>query len=400
VTPRSTEALDPQRNAGMYKKIMRANTRTTSFLAHSAGRGLRQHHDFPEIPTRKVSPALAVSVWVDELVMGLLPRMPDVPVSEVPRLAADVDAALAAYDVNGWAENPHAFYAPPPAPERTALTPRRVGRTNYSLLSFDSRYEPHPEVPGADRWKDLQASGRAYAFVLQHAGPDRPWLVNLHGYSSGKPLDLVAFRAQQHHRKLGYNVIQPVLPVHGLRARRPNRSGQGFLTLDYVQHLHSFGHAVWDVRRCLEWVRQQGATSITLHGVSLGGMMTALLSALDPGIDRAIVGTPLVDLTRPVRHETAPPARSAYERHGLLDERLDLVHRVVAPLGLSCAVPEPGRFVYAGVVDRMTTPGEAYRLWDHWNRPEVCWYPGSHCASAWSREARSFVDQILARPVH
>jgi hypothetical protein len=84
----------------------------------------------------------------------------------------------------------------------------------------------------------------------------------------------------------------------------------------------------------------------------------------------------------------------------LLDERLDLLHRVVAPLDLPCAVPERGRFVYAGVVDRMTTPGEAYRLWDHWNRPEVCWYPGSHCASAWSREARHFVDEILARPVH
>jgi hypothetical protein len=381
----------------MYKKVLRASTRTTSFLAHSAGRGLRQTHDYPEIPTRAVSPGLAFSVWVDELVMGLLPRMPEVPPADVARLSSGVDAALTAYNAHGWLDNPTAFHDKPPAPDRAELTARRLGRIRYACLSFDSEYSPHGDVPGAGRWMDLQGSDRAHAFVLQHPEGRRPWLVNLHGYSSGNPLDLLAFRALRHHRDLGYNVIHPVLPLHGKRARPPNRSGQGFLTLDYVQHLHSFGHAVWDVRRCLEWIREQGATSITLHGVSLGGMMTALLSAVDDGIDRAIAGTPLVDLTKSVRQEIVHPARTAYERHGLLEERLDLVHRVVAPLTLPCAVPQHGRFVYAGVADRMTTPGEAYRLWVHWRKPDVCWYAGSHCASSWSREARRFVDRVLAR---
>jgi pimeloyl-ACP methyl ester carboxylesterase len=383
----------------VYRKLVRANARTSAFLAHSAGRGLRQSHEFPEIPTRAVSPGVAVSVWLDEVVMGLLPRMPEVSLAEVPRLSAEVDEALAAYDAHRWASDPTSFYPPPPAPERAELTERRLGRVPYSLLSFRSEYQPHADVPGAGRWLDLQGSDRLSAFVLQHPEPGRPWLVNLHGYSSGKPMDLLAFRAVQHHRRLGYNVIHPVLPVHGRRARRPNRSGQGFLTHDYVQHLHAFGHAIWDVRRCLAWVRQQGAASITLHGVSLGGMMTALLGAVEPGIDRVIAGTPLVDLTRPVRGETSSLAREVYDRYGLLGDRLDLVHRVVAPLGMPCRVPEKGRFVYAGVVDRMTTPGEAHRLWVHWNRPEVCWYAGSHCASAYSREARQFVDDVLTRPV-
>jgi pimeloyl-ACP methyl ester carboxylesterase len=396
VSPGPREPTGHPERPGRYRKFVQANARTSAFVAHSAARGLRQAHDFPEIPTRAVSPAVAFSVWVDELVMGMLPRMPDVPPADVPRLSADVDAALAAYETHGWNTDPTTFYQPPPLPERTELSPRRLGRIQYSLLSFPSGFQPHADVPGADRWLALQGSDRAQAFVLQHPEPGRPWLVNLHGYSSGNPLDLLAFRSLSHHRKLGYNVIHPVLPVHGKRARPPNRSGQGFLTLDYVQHLHSFAHAVWDVRRCLQWIRQQGASSITLHGVSLGGMMTALVSALDPGIDRVIAGTPLVDLSKPVRHETVPPAQGAFEGQRLLGERLDLVHRVVAPLGMPCVVPRRGRFVYAGVVDRMTTPGEAHRLWTHWGRPEVCWYAGSHCASSWSREARQFVDEILA----
>ena len=391
-------ATEGRARTGISKKVVRASSRTTSFLAHSAARGLRQTHEYPEIPTRAVSPGLAFSVWVDELVMGLLPRMPDVPLAEVPRLADDVDATLAAYAAHGWTQNPASFYDEPPSPDRAEVTTRRNGRLQYSVLSFDSEYAPHEDVPGAGRWMDLQGSARVQAFVLQHEDPRAPWLVNLHGYSSGTPMDLLAFRSQRHHRRLGYNVIHPVLPLHGKRAKPSNRSGQGFLTLDYVQHLHSFGHAVWDVRRCLAWIRAQGGTSITLHGVSLGGMLTALLGTLDPGLDRLIAGTPLVDLSRPVRAETVGPAREAYDEFQLLDERLDRVHRVVAPLQADCAVPREGRFVYAGVVDRMTTPGEAYRLWAHWERPDVCWYPGSHCASSWSRQARRFVDTVLTRP--
>jgi hypothetical protein len=185
----------------VYRKLVRANARTTAFLASSARRGLRQTHEFPEIPTRAVSPGLAMSVWVDEVVMGLLPRMPEVPVAEVPRLAEDVDAALSAYDAHKWAEDPVSFFLDPPAPERAELTHRRLGRVPYSLLSFRSEYEPYRDLPGAGRWLDLQGSDRFSAFVLQHPEPGRPWLVNLHGYSSGNPMDLLAFRLVQHHRR-------------------------------------------------------------------------------------------------------------------------------------------------------------------------------------------------------
>lgn len=383
----------------MYKKVIGASKRTTTFLVHSAGRGLRQTHEYPEIPTRAVSPGLALSVWVDELVMGLLPRMPAVPMAEVARLSADVTDALAVYESRGWLDDPAAFHIRPPAPAEVQIVHRRLGRMRYRQIFFDSGYVPHMDVPGAARWLEMQGSERVHAYVLQHPEPDRPWLVNLHGYSSGNPLDMVAFRSLHHHRDLGYNVLHPVLPLHGKRTLRPRRSGQGFLTLDYVQHPHAFGHAIWDVRRCLEWIRAEGATSITLHGISIGGMMTALLGAVDDGIDRVIAGTPLVDLTQAVRREVSYPAHSAYESHDLLGVRLDLLHRVLAPLTMECAVPEHGRFVYAGVADRMTTPGEAYRLWVSWGKPEVCWYPGSHCASTWSREAHRFVDAVSARPV-
>jgi predicted esterase YcpF (UPF0227 family) len=37
---------------------------------------------------------------------------------------------------------------------------------------------------------------------------------------------------------------------------------------------------MWDIRRILHWVRTQGAPSVGVHGVSLGGYQTALLAEL------------------------------------------------------------------------------------------------------------------------
>jgi esterase/lipase len=38
---------------------------------------------------------------------------------------------------------------------------------------------------------------------------------------------------------------------------------------------------MWDIRRILHWIRAQGAPSVGVHGVSLGGYQTALLAALE-----------------------------------------------------------------------------------------------------------------------
>ncbi len=383
----------------MYRKLIRANTRTTQFLARSAGRGLRHDHVYPEIPTRAVSPSLAMSVWVDEVVMGLLPRMPDVARDEVSRLGAETDQALSVLERNGWLADPAAFHIEPPAPRQVTSVDRRLGATRFTRISFDSDFQPHRDLPGRDRWLTGLRDNRAFAYVLEHQEPDRPWLINLHGYSSGHAFDLTPFRSVRLHRELGYNVIHPVLPLHGPRTPKGRRSGQGFLTFDYVQHLHSFAHGVWDVRRTIAWLQQRGATSIALHGISLGAMLTALVSSVDGRVDRAIVGTPLVDMAFSVERELQPAAKTAYEELDLLGDRLHQLHRVVTPLAMECRVDQPNRYLYAGVADRMTTPGEAHRLWLHWDRPTVCWYAGSHCASSWSREAHQFVRSALANSV-
>jgi len=43
----------------------------------------------------------------------------------------------------------------------------------------------------------------------------------------------------------------------------------------------------------------------------------------------------------------------------------------------------------------MATPAQAQSLWEHWGRPEICWYPGNHVGFFWSSKVERFVATRL-----
>ena len=81
---------------------------------------------------------------------------------------------------------------------------------------------------------------------------------------------------------------------------------------------------------------------------------------------------------------------------GLGLEKLMPVYSVVSPLSWPSKVPAERSFMYAGLGDRMSTPGQAQRLWHHWSEPRVLWYEGSHLTSLWSGKVSRFLDDCLA----
>ena len=66
------------------------------------------------------------------------------------------------------------------------------------------------------------------------------------------------------------------------------------------------------------------------------------------------------------------------------------------PLALTPLVPMPGRFIYAGVADRLVHPREEVtRLWKHWGRPQIMWYPSGHMGFFRSPPVQRFVRDAL-----
>ena len=99
---------------------------------------------------------------------------------------------------------------------------------------------------------------------------DRPWVIAVHGFCMGFPfMDFQGLQAARIHHELGMNVALPVLPLHGSR-RVTLVSGEPLLSFELMNTVHGLTQAVWDIRRLIHRLREQGATSISLYGVSLG----------------------------------------------------------------------------------------------------------------------------------
>jgi hypothetical protein len=72
------------------------------------------------------------------------------------------------------------------------------------------------------------------------------------------------------------------------------------------------------------------------------------------------------------------------------------IGRMVSPLSMEPKVPPNGRFIYAGVADRIVHPRQqVIQLWEHWGRPDVGWYPGGHTGFFQSRPVQRYVDAAL-----
>ena len=371
---------------------IKAGYRTGRFLTGSATRSLRSRTQrFPELPTRRTTPGVAASVLIDELTMiGFPPIIVPRDPAERQRVREETNAAVAVLRERGWYDDPSTYHRTPTAPARVDSERRNYGHIRHELITFESEFEPAEGQPGVDRWLAFPTNRRAGGYVLRHRGAPRPWFVTLHGYTAGAPSDLLAMRALHYHRTLGLNVFHPVMPFHGFR-RAVRRGGAGMLSHDHVHNLHAYTQLLWDIRRCIAWVREQGDPTVALHGISLGGLSASLVASLEHPPERVVAGIPFVDVGRLTAARFPANSRPSFERDG----DYEALYRVVTPTALKCQVPHENRFIYGGVADRITTAGQAVELWRHWDQPRACWYNGSHISALVSAEVRRFITAAV-----
>jgi hypothetical protein len=376
--------------------ILRAGPRVGAFLARSAVRSARAGEDDSIVPVRP-TPALAVQAYVDEVLIAAF-RHPDlVPADEdFAPAAADLAATRELFAARGWLEDPGAYHVDFGAPDVAATRSGTLG-LSYEHVTFDSGFEPHAGEPGRARWLAHEANRTVHAWVSRAPRSDgRSWLVCGHGFGMGSNpfVDLQAFRVPTLHR-MGVNVVVPVLPLHGPRASGRVR-GEDLMTIDLVDSMHGIAQATSDFRRVIRWLRQeQGADSVGVIGYSLGALVASLVAALEDDLACVVAGIPVVGLPDLFRRHTTDRVRRLAEHHAVLGEAADEVHRVVSPLAMACRVPMEHRYLFAGLGDRMSTFGQARRLWLHWDRPTLATYPGGHVGFYWSGTVKRLVERAV-----
>jgi pimeloyl-ACP methyl ester carboxylesterase len=385
----------PEKVGELLPGAVRPFWRTGRYVAQSWRDYIVHETDETDVmPIARPTVALVAQAFRDEVVLaGLKVRRPVSEPLAFKRINDEVVAALEFYGKRGWLKKPKGFFVEPPPLSDVTVRSVEGRQGSYARLQFDSDYAPLPGEPGGDRWVGYASGKREYALMLRHPEP-RPWLVCVHGTEMGRAAwDLRIFRAWKLHEELGLNVVLPVLPMHGPRARGLQK-GVVFPGEDVLDDVHATAQAVWDIRRLLSWIRAQEPESrIGLNSMSLGGYIAALVASLESGLTCAILGVPVADLVELLgRHSGL----------GRNDPRRDTMRlaepigRMISPLSLTPLVPESGRFIYAGIADRVVHPRhQVMRLWEHWGKPEMTWYRGGHAGFIGSRPVQRFIFDAL-----
>jgi hypothetical protein len=363
---------------------------------------MRRRSRYRDVPPARPSLSLIGEALLDRTFTLSTSVMTGLPLPEaVRRMVDEAEAARRLFEERGWLASPASYHRTPPPlldpelrEERTWAGPRR---RRFQRLVFPSGYEPHAGEPGRERWLEHPSNGTAHAYVLEHQGRPRPWLVCVHGFGMGSPLvNLSGFPVRLLHERLGLNLAFPCLPLHGERGAT-RMSGGEVLAPDYIRLVHLFAQGAWDLRRLVSWIRARGGERIGLYGVSLGGYVSALVAGLEDGLACIVAGIPMVDFPLAAQ-DNMPWIMRRYDDEFELDWRvIRAITHVVSPLAMKPRVPREGRFIYAGIADRVVKPEHPRALWRHWDQPEIHWFSGGHVLGAFHRTVLPFLEASLRR---
>lgn len=307
------------------------------------------------------------------------------------------------------AGNPDRFYEKPPRGIRFL---RR--RARLPLFSPDDgscedvRFEsPFVPVNPRERKRYLRHARNRFAHARHwrhHAGP-RSTIVAFHGFSA----DLYHFNewffAIPWFYELGFDILLVTLPFHGRRQTAFSPfSGHGFFAGGTSRINEAFAQAIYDIRIFIDALFDAGVPQVGATGMSLGGLTTSLLASVDSRLAFAIPNVPVVSIADLVL-EWQPIASIVKTSLAAVRKDVRTAREMLAPaspLSFPPRLPRERLMVIGGVGDRLAPPRHARLLWDHWGRPALHWFPGSHVLHLdrgnYFRAMKRFLAELEFRP--
>ncbi len=286
------------------------------------------------------------------------------------------------YNRPGFFSHPESFFELPFRAPKVEVTKVRdlPGGGEVVDLCFESNYEPF--FSEYSDHASLYPENQQVRARWYRSSEPRKTMIALHGLGSGHyHYDSATFDAMRWW-EAGLDVVLPILPHHGSRrAAGAPKGAMLFPSSDLVRTNESFRQAVWDIRNLIFWLEQHFVPSFGLMGLSLGGYVSALLASLLDGLEFVWLLCPAVSISHVMwmdkqRNLTLQIA----ERSGVTRDQLDALFAVHSPLWRKCRVPPGRRHIILAGSDRITPAQQALPLWDHWDRPDLHWIPGSHVA--------------------
>lgn len=195
------------------------------------------------------------------------------------------------------------------------------------------------------------------------------------------------------------------LPFHGMRQSGLSpMSGTGFFTGGTNRINEAFAQSIFDIRIFMDTLFAEGVPQVGVTGMSLGGLTASLLACADERLAFAIPNVPVVSLADLVL-EWEPISTFVRAALGAAGKDVRTARQMLAPsspLAYRPKLPKDRLFIIGGVGDRLAPPRQARLLWDHWDRPRMHWFPGSHVLhfdrGEYFRSMRKFFSHIGFSP--
>jgi dienelactone hydrolase len=266
------------------------------------------------------------------------------------------------------------FFRLPAAEFSYDLEPlRETPDLTFSALRFPSPIESPDAVNNTVHCEYFQPKGEGR----------RPAVVVLHILGADFALSrFMAARLADH----GVAALFLKLPYYG--ERRPEGIDRRMISMDLDRSRLTMQQGVCDVRRALAWLKgrpEVDPAKLGVTGISLGGIVSSLVAAVDPSVDRAVLLLAGGDLANILWNMPELEARRARERWiaaGLTPEKLAEITAPFDPITHAAGMKGKRVLMMAGRVDEVIPPTSTTALWEAAGRPPIRWMDCGHYSAA------------------
>lgn len=275
----------------------------------------------------------------------------------------------------------------PAPPTDIAVRNRSIARLRYApavthveSLSFISPYQvAWPAV--RERFESHSRNTIGRAMHWRHEDGPRPTIIVVHGFTGSPYRFNSSFFQLPWFYRHGCDVLLAQLPFHGGRNDRTGWfDGSGLFSDGIATFSEAMLQSVTDLRVLVDYLQRGGVERVGITGLSLGGYVTALMAGVDDRLHFAIPNCAVTDLGTLLDRwfPAAQLLRAGMILGGIDRDTHVAAMRLHSPLRFAPRLPLDRLFIVGGLADRLAPPEQSARLWQHWNRPRLHWFPGSH----------------------
>jgi dienelactone hydrolase len=174
------------------------------------------------------------------------------------------------------------------------------------------------------------------------------------------------------------------LPYYGERRPAGPPAQTKFLSANIGRSTEAMRQGILDVRRALAWLASRpeiDPSRLGVTGISLGGIISAVVAAVDPTVERAallLAGGGLADILWNMPEREAKLYRAAWLASGRTFADLEALVRPYDPLTHAAGLKGKRVLMIAGNADEVVPPRATRRLWEGAGEPPLHWLDCGH----------------------